>query len=87
MLLLLYAQPLVRVVTFPTSIIDDADSGMSIMLGTHPTDVPEPSMGSLRRPAHQRPVAGAQGLGFPGTGRSLNIRMPRYLFITACLWG
>jgi len=28
MLLLLYAQPLVRVVTFPTSIVDDADSAL-----------------------------------------------------------
>jgi len=42
MLLLLYAQPLVKVVTFPTSVVDDDDTGMSITLGAHPTDVPEP---------------------------------------------
>jgi hypothetical protein len=42
MLLLLYAQPLVKVVTFSTSIVDDGDTGMSITLGAHPTDVPEP---------------------------------------------
>lgn len=42
MLLLLYAQPLVRVVTLPANSIDDAESGMSIVLGKHPTEVPEP---------------------------------------------
>jgi hypothetical protein len=35
MLLLLYAQPLVKVVTFRTSIVDDGDTGMSITLGSH----------------------------------------------------
>lgn len=58
MLLLLYAQPLVKVVTFPTSIIDDADSGMSISLGKHPTDptdVPEPFASLLRAHLAARP--------------------------------
>ena len=57
MLLLLYAQPLVRVVTFPTSIIDDADadSGMGIVLGTHPTDVPERFASLVREHLAARP--------------------------------
>jgi hypothetical protein len=55
MLLLLYAQPLVKVVTFPTSIVDDADSGMSILLGTHPTDVPEPFASLIREHLAARP--------------------------------
>lgn len=55
MLLLLYAQPLVKVVTFPTSIVDDSDSGMSIMLGTHPTDVPEPFASQIREHLASRP--------------------------------
>lgn len=55
MLLLLYAQPLVKVVTFPTSIIDDSDSGMSITLGKHPTDVPEPFASQLREHLAARP--------------------------------
>ncbi|MGL5810060.1 MAG: hypothetical protein ACRCYQ_08955 [Nocardioides sp.] len=42
MLLLLYAQPLVKVVTLRTSVVDDAGTGMSISLGSRPTDVPEP---------------------------------------------
>lgn len=42
MLLLLYAQPLVKVVTFQTSIVDDSETGMRIKLGAHSTDVPEP---------------------------------------------
>lgn len=55
MLLLLYAQPLVKVVTFPTSIIDDSDYGMSITLGQHPTDVPEPFASLLREHLASRP--------------------------------
>ncbi len=41
MLLLLYAQPPVKVVALPTSVVDD-DDGMSITLDQHATDVPEP---------------------------------------------
>ena len=55
MLLLLYAQPLVKVVTLPTSVIDDSDSGMSITLGQHPTDVPEPFASLLREHLASRP--------------------------------
>ena len=54
MLLLLYAQPLVKVVTFPTSIISD-DAGMTIGLGRKPTDVPEPFAGILRAHLAARP--------------------------------
>lgn len=55
LLLLLYAQPLVKVVTFQTSIIDDTDSGMNITLGAHPTDVPEPFASLIREHLATRP--------------------------------
>ncbi|MDO5738534.1 MAG: hypothetical protein Q4P07_00120 [Ornithinimicrobium sp.] len=55
MLLLLYAQPLVKVVALPTSVVDDADSGMSIRLGTYPTDLPEPFASLIREHAPSRP--------------------------------
>lgn len=55
MLLLLYAQPLVRVVTFPTSIIRDNNTGMTITLGTHPTDVPEPFASTIWQHLASRP--------------------------------
>ncbi len=55
MLLLLYAQPLVKVVTFPTDIVDDSDAGMSITLGQHPTDVPEPFASAMREHIASRP--------------------------------
>lgn len=55
MLLLLYAQPLVRVVTLRTDVIDDAPEGMSITLGTHATDVPEPFASLLRQHISARP--------------------------------
>ncbi|MFB9732648.1 recombinase XerD [Ornithinimicrobium kibberense] len=55
MLLLLYAQPLVKVVAFPTSIVDDRDMGMSITLGAHATDVPEPFASLIRGHLAARP--------------------------------
>lgn len=55
MLLLLYAQPLVKVVTLQTSVIDYGESGMSITLGTHPTDVPEPFASIIREHLRARP--------------------------------
>ncbi len=48
MLLLLYAQPLVKVVTCPTSVVDDGDTGMGVTVGAHPTDVPEPFASRIR---------------------------------------
>jgi hypothetical protein len=55
LLLLLFAQPLVKVVTLPTKIIDDGDAGMSITLGQHPTDIPEPFASLLREHLAARP--------------------------------
>lgn len=58
MLLLLHAQPLVKLVTFSTNVFDDGDSGMSISLGRHPTDVPEPFASLVREHLV------AEGLGY-----------------------
>ncbi|MBO1754646.1 recombinase XerD [Allobranchiibius sp. CTAmp26] len=55
MLLLLYAQPLVRVVALPTSIISNSENGMTIALGTHPTDVPEPFASTIWQHLASRP--------------------------------
>ena len=55
MLLLLYAQPLVRVVTLQLSAVDDKPQGMSIKLGQRPTDVPEPFTQLLRTHIAERP--------------------------------
>lgn len=55
MLLLLYAQPLVKIATLKLSTIDDHPDGMSILLGQRPTDVPEPFAQPLRDHIAQRP--------------------------------
>lgn len=55
MLLLLYAQPLVKVVTLPTSVVNDSDDGMSITLGKHATDIPEPFASLVRAHLGARP--------------------------------
>lgn len=55
MLLLLYAQPLVRVVTFETDIIRDIGIRMTIRFGEKPVDVPEPFAGLLRSHVAARP--------------------------------
>jgi hypothetical protein len=55
LLLLLYAQPLVKVVSLQLSIIDDHPTGMSILLGKRPTDVPEPFAQLLRDHIAHRP--------------------------------
>ena len=55
MLLLLRAQPLVRVVDLPTRVIDDSDTGISITLGRHPTDVPSRSPRSYAKHLASRP--------------------------------
>lgn len=54
-LLLLYAQPLVKVVTLPTSVVDDHDTGMGINLGRHPSAVPDPFASLLREHLGSRP--------------------------------
>ena len=55
MFLPFHAQPLVKVVTFPTSVVDDGDTGMSITPGAHPTDVPEPFASRIREHLASRP--------------------------------
>lgn len=55
MLPLLYAQPLVKVVTLQTSVVDDAGTDMSITLGARPTDVPEPFASLVREHLAARP--------------------------------
>ncbi len=55
MLLLLYAQPLVKVVTLELRVVDDQPNGMSITLGQRPTDVPAPFAQLLRDHIAQRP--------------------------------
>lgn len=55
MLLLLYAQPLVKVVALHANVVDDVEDGMSITLGQHPTDVPEPFAALLRAHLAARP--------------------------------
>ena len=54
-LLLLYAQPLVKIVTLEMSIISDGPSGMTISLGQRPTEVPEPFAQLLREHVASRP--------------------------------
>ena len=54
-LLLLYAQPLVKVVTLEVSVVDDKPDGMAISLGQRPTEVPEPFAQLLREHIARRP--------------------------------
>jgi len=54
-LLLLYAQPLVKVVTLEVSLVDDKPDGMTIALGQRPTEVPEPFAQLLREHIARRP--------------------------------
>lgn len=55
MLLLLYAQPLVKVVTLQVDVVNDQPDGMTITLGQRHTDVPEPFARLLRTHIAQRP--------------------------------
>ncbi|WP_193408772.1 MULTISPECIES: recombinase XerD [unclassified Pseudonocardia] len=54
-LLLLYAQPLVKIAALPSNHINDDPNGMSIILGQRPTDVPEPFAQLLRDHLADRP--------------------------------
>lgn len=54
-LLLLYAQPLVRVVTLTTDAVTEHPDGMTIELGRHPVDVPEPFATLIRQHRDSRP--------------------------------
>lgn len=55
LLLLLYAQPLVKVVTLQLDAIHDSTNGMSITLGQRPATVPEPFAQLLRDHLARRP--------------------------------
>lgn len=55
MLLLLYAQPLVKIVTLQLSAIHDQPEAMTILLGQRHTDVPEPFAQLLRDHIARRP--------------------------------
>ncbi len=55
LLLLIYAQPLVKIVALPAIAVDNTDAGMTITLGAHPTDVPPPFDSLLREHLHSRP--------------------------------
>lgn len=55
MLLLLYAQPLVRVVALRTDAVLDTHGEMTIELGRHPVDVPEPFAALIRQHRDTRP--------------------------------
>ena len=54
-LLLLYAQPLVRIAALPTSAVVIAPTETRISLGTEPVPVPEPFAGVLTHHLHNRP--------------------------------
>jgi len=79
MLLLLYAQPLVRLVTLQMSAVVEDEAGMTIALGSQPIDVPEPFASLIREHLATRPNL-RTGAGpespwmFPGTlaGRHLH---------------
>lgn len=54
-LLLLYAQPLVKVAALPTSAVIEGPTVMSLRLGPRPVDVPEPFAEMLRQHLERRP--------------------------------
>jgi len=54
-LLLLYAQPLVRVAALPTSAVTVADRAVTITLAKHAAPVPDPFAGLLREHLARRP--------------------------------
>ena len=54
-LLLLYAQPLVRIAALPTSAVVITPTETRISLGTEPVPVPEPFAGVLTHHLHNRP--------------------------------
>lgn len=55
LLLLLYAQPLVKIVALKINVIDDKPEGMTITLGHKPTDVPQPFATLIRTHIARRP--------------------------------
>ncbi|MCC2323152.1 recombinase XerD [Cellulomonas xiejunii] len=55
MLLLLLAQPLVKISALRVDAVHDSPGGMSLALGKHPTPLPEPFAALLRAHVHARP--------------------------------
>lgn len=65
-LLLLYAQPLVKIVTLPTTAVHEDALSMTISLGKSPIDVPEPFASMIRAHLSSRPnLATAAGPDSP----------------------
>ena len=59
-LLLLYAQPLVRIAALPLAAVEDDGDQVELRLGSHPVQTPEPFAGLVRR-EHRRVRAAEQG--------------------------
>jgi len=71
-LLLLYAQPLVKVAALPTAAVTTTEHGLTLSLGKHPAPLPEPFAGLVRehlarRPNLQTRTGGRSPWLFPGT--------------------
>ena len=47
-LVLLYAQPLTRIATLTLAHVSESPAGLSLSLGSHPVDIPEPLAGLIR---------------------------------------
>jgi hypothetical protein len=83
-LLLLYAQPLMKIVALPTTAIDIATDEKRISLGAEPVPVPEPFAGMLKHHLHNRPnlrTAGGMVANpwlFPGPPRRQAPRSPHH---------
>ena len=72
--LLLYAQPVTRIMTLTIDDIDDNDGSMVLRLGDPPAPVPEPFATLVRRLLAQRPAGSTNRWLFPGRrpGQPLN---------------
>ena len=65
-ILLLYAQPVTRIMTITTDDIDDDNGSMVLRLGDPPAPVPEPFATLVRRLLAQRPTGSTSRWLFPG---------------------
>lgn len=54
-LLLLYAQPLVRIAALPLAAVEDDGDQVELRLGSHPVQTPEPFAGLIRQHLRSRP--------------------------------
>ena len=71
-LLLLYAQPLVKVAALPAAAVTATEHGLTLSLGKHPTPLPEPFAALVREHLARRPnlrtaTGGTSPWLFPGT--------------------